>query len=452
MKRVKRLEIGLSVLLMAVSPIVAEEQPTQIQFVRPLGMGGAFTAVADDHNIFGFNPAGMVQRSGAEITLLEIALGGSEDLKKAADFVSDNEARLDNYDILTPTEQQQFTNEIINEMVGLTPRVYVAADVASFVSGPKFFGLPIHGGFGALGVADGSFEFGVSALTPNISYEINNDVVIPLALAKRFDAPLLPGTIGVGVTGKFIHRNQVQHERLNLLQLDDVEAPDPAKGRGIGSDVGLLYQPTKKINVGIMVQDFLGTKMGFDATDGEPGVPATPERDTVIRPRTNVGIALFPEKLLWILPTGNRLTLAADVRDVLNQDQHLFFTRGFHKPLGEDLWPHVHLGAEYRWWFLRLRGGAYQGYPSFGLGLDIPFVKLDYAFYSQELGARAGDLRQGNHVVSFALKFGTGHTEARARIREKKESETVSEPAPETQVVPAATEPAPAEATPPVQQ
>ena len=65
----------------------AEEPQTLIQFARPLGMGGAFTAVTDDHNSFTYNPAGMVQRTGGQFTLLHIAGGVSVDTLEAADFI-----------------------------------------------------------------------------------------------------------------------------------------------------------------------------------------------------------------------------------------------------------------------------------------------------------------------------------------------------------------------------
>ena len=403
----------------------AEERAAFPQFVRPLGMGGAFTAVADDNNAFSFNPAGMVQRTGAEVSFLEIALGGSSDLKEAVDYLSDHEDELTNLDNIAtadPTRANQIVNDTLNTFTGLNPRFYVAGDVATFVSGPRFMGMPLHVGFGALFVVDGRFNIGPGTPFPTVSYSVDSDMVIPLSLAKRFDAPYIPGKIGVGLTGKLIRRAQVKQDNLNVAQLDNLDVPDPAIGKGIGSDLGLLYQPTDRFNVGLMVRDFLGTKISYDRVDAENGIPAQPERDTVIRPRTNIGVALTPERLLWILPTGNRLTLAADVRDILDKDKHIFFENGFRRVFGQDMWKQVHLGAEYKYWFLRLRGGAYQGYPSFGLGVDLPVLKVDYAFYSQELGARAGDLRQENHVISLGFKFGTNYTETRDRIKKGSES------------------------------
>jgi hypothetical protein len=131
MKLVTRLSSGVVAVCLMSFNLRAEEQPALIQFVRPLGMGGAFTAVADDANIFSFNPAGMVQRTGAQVTLLEIAVGGSQDLKDAYDFVHDNEDKLTNFENLTTSEQVDLVNKIDSDISKLNPRAYVAADIAS---------------------------------------------------------------------------------------------------------------------------------------------------------------------------------------------------------------------------------------------------------------------------------------------------------------------------------
>jgi len=403
-------------------PLKAEEPPARFDFVRPLSMGGAFVAVADDQNIFNFNPAGMVQRTGGEFTLLEVAGGVAQDTLEVLDFISDNESDLTN--IGTSPRRAELVNEIKNNISKLNPRVYVAADIASYVSGPSFMGLPLHVGFGAFGVIDASFNLNPGILIPNISYTINNDLIFPLSLAKRWKAPIIPGRIGVGVTGKIIRRSQVSRQNQSILELDDLETPPIATGTGFGMDLGFLYQPTDRFNLGMMVRDFGGTNLSFDKVDAEDGFQALPERDTTIRPRTDIGIALVPEKILFFLPTTDRWTLSADVRDVFNKEHHILFEDGFKNVIGEDFYTHLHLGAEFRYWFFRFRGGFNQGYPTFGLGLDIPLLKLDYAFYSVELGDQAGDLRQGNHIVSLAFRFGSGKVEARERIEKAKESKS----------------------------
>ena len=440
MKLSRHLLIATLAAVLTSAGLLAEERPLNIQFVRPLGMGGAFTAVADDHNIFTYNPAGMVQRTGAEVTILEIAPGVSQDTIDAYNFIKDNQDDLTHWDKLTPARQAQLTNDISDTVSKLDPRVYLAADVASFVSGPKFFGFPVHGGFGAFAGVDGTFNLDPGVIVPNISYSINADMVIPFALAKRWNAPFrMPGKLGVGATAKFIRRGQIKRDRLSILQLDNLDAPPVTLGKGFGGDLGFLYQPTNRVNVGLMIEDFGGTKIKYQETDAKEGYPAVPSYNAVIRPRTNVGVALVPQKLLWLLPSYERWTFSADINDIRAKNEHLLFQDGLRKPLGENLYTHLHLGAEFRYWFLRFRGGANQGYPCFGLGVDIPFIKIDYAYYSRELGVHAGDRQEKNHVVSLALRFGSGNVEARERIKNAKEERkqrNMAVPAEATEVAP----------------
>jgi hypothetical protein len=284
------------------------------------------------------------------------------------------------------------------------------------VSGPKFLGVPIHAGFGAFAGLDFGFKFDYGAPSPTISFNVNNDILVPISVAKRFQAPVVPGTIGVGFTAKFITRHTAREDRISLLAVDNIKSPPISSGRGIGSDLGFLYQPTNRLNAGLMVRDFLGTRMRFDKVDPKDGFDGQPDRTSVIRPTTDLGFAYVPRTFFGVGHTSDRLTLAFDVRDIMTKDEHVFFQDGLRRPLGQDFWERTHFGAEYRWWFLRFRGGAYQGYASYGLGLDLPFFKVDYAYYGRELGQRAGDLREDNHIVSIAFKFGTGHTEARERV------------------------------------
>jgi hypothetical protein len=425
----------------------AAEPAAFIEFARPLGMGGAFTAVADDQNAFFYNPAGMVMRTGSQFTLLEVAAGGSQDTKKLADYIHDHKDELTHFNDLNADQQKQVVNDVNDNISKLNARVYAAADVASYVSGPTFLGLPIHVGYGAFAKVDGTAKLKPSVSgAPIISYAVNADAVLPISIAHRWNMPLLPGRIGVGVTGKFLRRGQIQQEK-STAELDDIKIPPAAIGHGFGSDLGFLYQPTDRANVGVMVEDFLGTKIRYDKANAKDGYPEVAAHDAVIRPRTNVGFAVVPKKLLWLIPSAERWTFSADLRDVFDKDNHVLFQNGLRKPLGENFGTHAYVGAEFRYWFLRFRGGAYQGYPSLGLGIDIPILKLDYAYYSRELGPLAGDEREINHVISLAIRFGAGNTEARERIRNNKDAKNITpdaipESATSTNTTPETTPPA----------
>jgi hypothetical protein len=393
----------------------AAERPAFIRGVRPMGMGDAFTAVADDQNVFFYNPAGSVQRSGSLTTLLELPVIIGKDLLDAKDFIQDNEDDLSNFDSLTPQRQAQLINEMDRTVTKLDPRVGVGIINSHYISGPM--GNRFHWGLGFFGQVEGGFRIN-TGIVPSLDYDINADAVPVLHFSKGWVHPWkFPGKVSAGVNLKYIKRGQVKDDRVSFLQLENFDQPPLQMGKGYGMDVGLLYQPTDRWNVGLTSLDFLGTKLDYASIDAEKGFTAKPSRSGTIKPRWNLGLAWTPARLglpFFGLPTGNRLLLAMDIKDFYNDQSRVLLGDGF---LPDTTWTHVYLGAEYRWWFLRVRGGANQGYPTFGLGLDIPFLKFDYAFFSDEKSRFAGSIKQSSHMLALAFRFGTGRTESQDRLR-----------------------------------
>lgn len=62
-----------------VSGAIAQEYPSFYRGVRPLAMGGAFTAVADDENALYYNAAGLADISMLNLAVLNPLVEGTED-------------------------------------------------------------------------------------------------------------------------------------------------------------------------------------------------------------------------------------------------------------------------------------------------------------------------------------------------------------------------------------
>jgi hypothetical protein len=399
----------------------AAERPAFVRGVRPLGMGDAFSAMADDQNIFFYNPAGTVQRTGGMVTLLELPVTIGEDFKDAYDFISDNEDKLTEFDTLSGQEQADLIRKMDETITPLNPSLAVGVPNVNYLAGGE--DRRVFWGIGGFGQVQGSFKLN-TGIVPSVDYDLNQDAIIPLNLAVRFnEVRWLPGKLGVGTNLKYIKRNQIRDERVSFLQLEDFDSPPVQSASGFGADLGFLYQPNSRWNFALTSLDFLGTSLDFDEVSAEKGFQSKPSRTSSIKARWNLGFAWTPGRFSYWpgkgLRTGNRLTLAMDIRDIANSESKVFFDDGL---LAETAGTHIHLGAEYRWWFLRLRGGFNQGYPSFGLGVDWPLLKLDYAYFSDELGRHAGTLEQANHMLALGFRFGAGKTEARERIRNPGES------------------------------
>ncbi|MGQ0644939.1 MAG: conjugal transfer protein TraF [Elusimicrobiota bacterium] len=432
------------------------ECPPTIRGIRPLGMGDAFTAVSDDQNVFFYNPAGSVQRTGSLVTILEVPVTLGKDFQDAYDFIKDNEDDLTNFDGRSASRQAELIDKIDAEIAALNPSFGVGFPNSSYVSGPVFDNF--RWGTGLFGHVGGRFRVN-SGIAPSIDYDINSDVILPVNVSHRFeDVWRLPGRLGVGMNLKLIQRRQIRQDRVSFFQLEEFDAPPMQNGSAFGADLGVLHQFNDRWSFGLSALDIFGTSFDFDSADAEDGFTAKPSRTGSTRARWNLGAAWTPTQITYWptkdgVRTRGRLLLVADIKDILNSDDKVFFDDGL---LADTAWSHLHLGAEYRWWFLRGRLGANQGYPTFGFGVDIPFLKFDYTFYSDELGLRAGTQKQSNHMLSLALRLGTGNTEARERIKNSREggskkAEPQAKPldaAPETAAPAPAADVAPADAAP----
>lgn len=406
----------LILLLAGAVPAMASEVPAMIRGTRALGMGDALSAIADDQNVFFYNPAGSVQRTGSMVNFLDVSLTASKDAIDFYKFLKDNENELKNYDTLTDDQKIELVNKIQTEMVPLKPTFGVTAPNVSFLSGPMFGGF--HWGVGFFGQVSGSAGFNPIAGPPTLYYDVNADAIPTGNLSMKFkNIPYVPGSFGVGTNVKFIRRGQVSDKEVQTIALDNYEAPSPQIGRGFGYDFGTLYQPTTRWSVALAVSDFGGTKIKYDALEEKKGYPAKPAHTEEIKARWNTGVAWTPGRIgveSFGIPLHDRLVLAADVRDFANKESKII-ANGH---LADTAGTHFHLGAEYRWWFLRLRTGANQGYFTGGVGIDLPAIKLDYAYYADELSPFAGTSRHPAHRISFTFGFGSGKTEGRERIKQ----------------------------------
>lgn len=422
--------------------IQSSEKPVFIRGIRPLGMGGAFTAAADDQNMFFYNPAGSILRNGPLTTVLEIPVTMGSDLWETKKFLDDNIDDLKKFDELSNTRQAELVNKISRDIATLDPNFAVGLPNTNYISGPS--ASRWHWGVGYFGQVSGSFRIDTD-IVPNVSYDVTADAQPLFHLSKAFGTTEGPwGRWGVGLNAKYLSRGAVKDEKVSFLELENYDDPPVQWGRGFGLDLGALYQPNTRWTFGLANLDVGGTSLSFDSVDAKKGFEAKPSRDGVIKPRWDLGVAWVPTKIgiqSLSIPTYNRFRLALDVRDVANSDSKVLFDGNV---VADTLGKHIHMGVEYAWWIFRLRAGANQGYPTLGAGVDWPFLKLDYAFYTDELSRFPGVTPQHNHMFSLAFRWGTAHTDYRTGIKNAKEQakqqpgsqEKTAAPAPEKPAAP----------------
>jgi hypothetical protein len=393
--------LGLSIATMLLSvTLFADETPVFIRGIRPLGMGGAFVAISDDQNAIFYNPAGLTQRQGSQLVAFELPVNISEDVLNFYNFYNDRKDQLDKFDTLSNEQKINLLDEINDRVTTYRPRIRLGFPNTSYLSGNQ----NITWGVGVFDQAEIGFQFNRSLIIPSVSLFGNVDAILAIPLAHRFDCvPYLPGKLSVGTTLKAIQRYNINEPSISILEFENFD-PQLQAGKGFGLDVGTLYQPNGRWNVGLQITDLGGTTIKYDAiTASKEGQLDRAAHSNMINSQWNTGVAYIPSKIYYwpgkSIATKDRIIFAGDLRDILNTDDRLFDATG---------WKKVHLGAELRWGPLSIRGGFNSGWPTFGGGLRIPYLGLraDYAYWADETGRFAGQMPEWNHQITIALSWG----------------------------------------------
>jgi hypothetical protein len=340
------------------APARAEAPAPTLTGIRPLGMGDAFVAVADDRNTLYYNPAGLAHLTRMRLSGIGLHAGIDNRFFDVIDFVKSNQDAFSNFD--------NIDQEFYDSLAPYDDR-WVAADVRAYSD----FTRP-NLGVGVYSTGRAQFKVDRGVYEPRVYADVTDDIVTVLGAAMdlgRYD--LRVGGALKGIWRRTTSRALTAREVANFDPNDimhDLESAHP----GFSMDLGLTWQqPGSRWTVAGAVRDAAGYV-------GGEGV------DTAV----DVGTAWRP------LPDGigpiRGLLVAADVRNVF-QDH----------ALGNKL----HVGAEVSLPVVSLRLGFNQGYVSTGASVAIPFFTLDYAFYGRELGAFPGAETQFMHAVEARIGY-----------------------------------------------
>ncbi|MBI3609107.1 MAG: hypothetical protein HY204_00180 [Nitrospirae bacterium] len=341
----------------------AGELPVFYKGLRPLGMGGAFTAVADDENAMFYNPAGLngIKRFGGVDILNPFVEAG----KKTINFFKDVQ---DVSNANTDSERTALAADLLEKWLG--KHLHLRTGL--------FPNLTMHNlGIGVLG--QGTFDGEVHSPLGNNTLVLRGGYDIALVASGAYGLTVMNNPLQIGVTGKVIQRrllDQVYTTR-ELVQQNGIDlGKDLMTGKGFGLDLGAIYSLPVFLepSFGIAIQNIADTRLG-DAGKLEQ--------------QLNLGAAVHP-------PIGfGKLLVAFDIMDLTSQ-------------LGRDHDPakRLHAGIEYRLpVILAVRAGLYQGYPSYGLTADFWIAKLAAVYYSEEVGAYAGQRPDRRYAAQLSLGF-----------------------------------------------
>ena len=332
---------------------------------RALGMGGAYTAIVNNSDSMMWNPAGTAKGSDFHIDLLDLEI---ETDQPTVDFLT---YFINNSNVFTQNISQ-WSSTTIATLSNASIRANVS-DKFAITGINNFFGI-CNLAVGAFGIVNTNVNTTYDILNINAAIKGNLDLVgtvnlsgmIDYGLNGVFDSILSGTRLGLGVTGKLINRWQINEVRSAF----DISGLDPKSllnklstpVQGYGMDLGVnLYLPAIASTLSFVGKD-LFEYVGADTVNSS----------------WNLGYGL---------KIAQGIVADIDVYDVLGTTTFL---------------NKLHAGAEIDVLagLLIIRGGIYQGYPSFGADL---FGFLKYADYGVELGTYPGQLENRYHRLSICL-------------------------------------------------
>jgi hypothetical protein len=335
-------------------PGFAEELYENNISLRALGMGNAYTAVVSDKDALFYNPAGLARVRGINWTIMDPRLG------------------VDGYDVVTTvtgaagsgnnadTLRSLFGKNLwlgagmktALAIPGFAFAIYDSAEIAAYLSNPAF---------------------------PNMNFRYINDygaaIGVGVDVAEVFQ---------IGVVGKRITRSGAEFplglSTLGTLTNEAISSQISSQGTGYTLDLGTTFI----IPAGTVTPTFalVWKQIGSTQFTLDSGTLAPPR----IREEVIFGFAAPID-----LP-GLNIIPALDFKHITRTEEQL----------GKKL----HLGVEFEFPLLRVRGGFNQGYYTMGVGIDMTFLKLDAATYGVELGEYPGQLEDRRYLLQATMELG----------------------------------------------
>lgn len=359
---------GMAVGILAISaqPGLSKDHENWTHFgLRPLAMGNAYVAVADDYNALFYNPAGLARLKEWDGEFLNPAITGSKTVRSLVDDAQDKLKSGDVSDTL----------DLIEANTGKS--YHVGLDWTPHLIFRNF-------GFG-LGV-----EVGASMIFHrNIStdFDAGLRMVLPITYATNFlDEKLSVGASVKGRARAGVDR-QFSMEDIKSFQTkgtdtNEKEIGDYAlSGVGVGADVGLLFTPTKTMEptIGVSITDIGGTPYQEQKLAGKSIGNPPPAMASV-----NLGFSMKPiqREKLYLLTS----------MDMHSINQPYSFSKKWN--LGTELG----YGS-----IIKLQAGLYQGYLTGGFQFDVGLLSLRLITYAEELAPVAGGVEDRRYALQ--IKF-----------------------------------------------
>lgn len=384
--------LALVLLLVSTQSWAAKEYYALHRSLRALGMGGANYALSDDESAMFYNPAGLSTRKLSWELMLPITgtmgqntISNYNTLRTAFDNIGDIG------DLISRLELLQ--GKPLSAGLGIFPH-YIQENF----------------GFGLL-LADAKFSYEI--LGSGIDSMTDVTAIADAGAFVSYARPIGPTGLHVGLTAKFLGRGggRRAYTTFQIAGNEDVDLNlEEMGGIGLGLDfdAGAIYEmPTPLIPFALeqrfsfTVNNVLATNFPI-ARRGRVAPPQLPRYFSL------GSYTLFPG---WG-PFSNFIFVfdLAEFNLGGQTDPDLGARTG-------SFWKHVNWGFEIPMGRLfTLRTGFHQGLFTAGFGLNLKYMKLDFAWYGVEVGSGVGRINERR--LALQLSIGGGNLGERQRTAE----------------------------------
>ena len=342
---------------------------------RANGMGGAFTAVADDNTAIFYNPAGISQLEKGESNWF-IKLDADPEIQDFYDEIDTATDQTDEVQAISDAIQNNYGNQFS-----------VRAPSIGFLWARPSWGIAVI-------PVDLSIDMSLhQSVGPAVHLKAIQDTTIAFAKNFKINKWHKMGSFNVGVTTKLIYRMDVDEivDVASISLNDEIfNIEDANEGMTLDADVGFLWRgPWERYNpsAAVVIKNIAdyGYFTNLEIIGEGTGDPENLHRTI------DLGFAMdMPSWWVW------SSKVAFDIRDILHPNWNL--QKG------------IHLGAEFMWevasWFRGgWRAGLNQGYWTAGFTGEFGIFKLDLASYGEEVGVEDSKIENRRYMLEMSLDF-----------------------------------------------
>ena len=380
----KRVGIVLTAVVLLLSPLAAQDIPLTgfaPKDARALGLGGAFTAVSEGFSSLYGNPAGFASAKG-ELTILAptswlYVRPTSDNLALLRSAAKDDGAAVDALETLLTD----------NGLGG-------GASLGIGYVGKGF-------GIGAFVTAD-AYAAGDTLAGAVMDVDLQFNAVLGLArTVKLFGLGL---TLGGNLRPFYRAVGDIPLSEVVGAMMGDSDPGDVflskelISGFGLAADLGVGLE-LGSFKLGLAVRDIAPAFQAYSNTvqdladSGFVTSSGTPAGSFALTPNVVLGASWHPDLGAFSRILDPRVLLEIQDPLAVIRDRASFFNL-------------VHAGVEVEaLGFLALRAGVNKGWLSAGVGLDLFFLEVDAAVFTEELGWRPGQNGRSGVALQAAIRL-----------------------------------------------